>query len=149
MRFVSMAAAGIVVAGIALAGFASAAFAQDISTVPEHLLGMVGDWRLEQEDQTLPTCALTFTEDQTNAGWLIHLPEPCPLPFPSANSLVSWNVDADGAVIVTDGVGNEVLHLIEGENGLYMTEPGILPAFYLMLPYDEDGMGGEVGDVVD
>ncbi len=144
MRFVSMAAAGI-----AFAGVASAAVAQDISTVPEPLLGMVGDWRLEQEDQSLPTCALTFTEEQTDAGWLIHLPEPCPLPFPSANALVAWNVDADGAVIITDSAGNEVLHLIEGDNGLYMTEPGALPAFYLMLPYDAEGMGGEAGDAVE
>jgi hypothetical protein len=133
--------------GLALAGLTAPTLAQDISTVPEHLLGMVGDWRLEQEDQTLPTCALTFTEDQSIGGWQIHLPEPCPPPFPPADSFVAWNVDeSDGAVLITDGVRNVVLRLIEGEDGLYMTEPSVVPAFYLMLPWDEDGMGGEVPD---
>ena len=124
----------------------SPALAQEESTVPENLLGMVGDWRLEQEDQSLPACALTFTEDQSVGGWQIHLPEPCPAPFPPADLLVAWNVDPDGAVLITDGLRNVVLRLVEGENGLFMTEPGVLPAFYLMLPYDEDGMGGEVPD---
>jgi hypothetical protein len=130
-----------------LAGCAGQSVAQEISSVPEDLLGMVGDWRLEQEDQTLPSCALTFTEDQSIGGWQIHLPEPCPLPFPSANSLVAWNVeDTTGAVVITDAEGDVVLRLIEGEDGLFMTEPGAVPAFYLMLPYDQDGMGGEAAD---
>lgn len=120
--------------------------AQEESTVPENLLGMVGDWRLEQEDQSLPNCALTFTEDQSVGGWQVHLPAPCPAPFPPAASFVAWNVDPDGVVLITDGERRVVLRLIEGEDGLYMTEPGVLPAFYLMLPYDEDGMGGEVPD---
>jgi hypothetical protein len=141
MRFDSAAAIGFVFAAIA-----APALAQDISTVPEDLLGMVGDWRLEQEDQSLPTCALTFTEDQSIGGWQIHLPEPCPLPFPSPNAFIAWNVDPDGAVLITDGERNLVLRLIEGEDGLFMTEPGVLPAFYLMLPFDEDGMGGEAVD---
>ena len=133
--------------GLALVTLATPLLAQEESTVPEHLLGMVGDWRLEQEDQSLPTCPLTFTEDQSIGGWQIHLPETCPPPFPPAESFVAWNVDAsDGAVLITDGVRNVVLRLVEGENGLYLTEPGVLPAFYLMLPYDEDGMGGEVPD---
>lgn len=140
MRFDSAIALG-------LASLAGPALAQEISSVPEHLLGMVGDWRLEQEDQSLPTCALTFTEDQTDAGWLIEHHEPCPAPFAPPDALFAWNVDeSDGSVLITDSLRNEVLRLIEGEDGLYMTEPGILPAFYLMLPYDEDGMGGEVGD---
>jgi hypothetical protein len=130
--------------GLALA--ITPALAQEESTVPENLLGMVGDWRLEQEDQSLPACALTFTEDQSIGGWQIHLPEPCPAPFPPADQFIAWNVDPDGVVLITDGVRNVVLRLIEGENGLYMTEPGVLPAFYLMLPYDEDGLGGEVPD---
>jgi hypothetical protein len=133
----------------ALATLLTPSPAQETSTVPESLLGMVGDWRLEQEDQSLPTCALTFTEDQTDAGWFITLPEPCPLPFPSPNQFHTWNIDdADGAVLIVDASGNEVLHLAEAENGLYATEPGVLPAFYLMLPYDEDGMGGEIGEDV-
>lgn len=137
----------IVTALVALAGIAGQSLAQEISSVPEHLLGMVGDWRLEQEDQTLPACALTFTEDQTAAGWQVHLPEPCPLPFPSASSMVAWNVDElTGAVLVTDAEGNVILRLIEAEDGLFSTEPGVVPAFYLMLPYDQDGMGGEAAD---
>lgn len=133
--------------GVALSLCTGSALAQELSTVPEHLLGMVGDWRLEQEDQTLPTCALTFTEDQTDSGWLITLPEPCPLPFPSPNQFHAWSIDdSDGAVLISDNLGNEVMRLLEDEAGLYVTEPGIAPAFYLMLPYDEDGMGGEVGD---
>ena len=125
----------------------TSALAQDISTVPEQLLGMVGDWRLEQEDQSLPVCPLTFTEDQSIGGWRIELHETCPPPFPPADSFVAWNVDStDGAVLITDGLRNTVLRLVEGENGLYMTAPGVLPAFYLMLPYDEDGMGGEAAD---
>ncbi|MBL8596310.1 MAG: AprI/Inh family metalloprotease inhibitor [Devosia sp.] len=142
MRFDSIAALGL-----ALALATTPVLALEESTVPEHMLGMVGDWRLEQEDQSLPACALTFTEDQSVGGWQIHLPEPCPAPFPPADAFVAWNIDAsDGAVLITDGMRNLVLRLIEGEDGLYMTEPGILPAFYLMLPYDEDGLGGEVPD---
>jgi hypothetical protein len=132
--------------GISLAN-PGQSLAQEISSVPEHLLGMVGEWRLEQEDQALPTCPLTFTEDQSIGGWQIQLPEPCPPPFPSASSMVAWNVDVTtGAVLVMDGERNEILRLIEGEDGLYMTEPGVVPAFYLMLPYDQDGMGGEAAD---
>lgn len=127
---------------------AAPAFAQDeVSTVPEQLLGMVGDWRLEQEDQTLPACALTFTEDQSIGGWQVQLPEPCPPPFPPGDSFVAWNVDVEtGDVLITDGLRNEVLRLEESEDGLFVTAPGVTPAFYLMLPWDEDGMGGEMGD---
>lgn len=132
---------------LTLAGLAAPAFAQEMSTVPEHMLGMVGDWRLEQEDQALPVCPLVFTEDQTAAGWQITLPEPCPLPFPSPNAFVSWTVDPDdGAVLILNDAGEIVLRLVEAEAGLFTTEPGALPAFYLMLPHDEDGFGGEVGD---
>ena len=135
-----------IIAALGLALAIAPALAQEESTVPEHLLGMVGNWRLEQEDQSLPACALTFTEDQSIGGWQIHLPEPCPAPFPPADRFVAWNVDPDGVVLITDGVRNTVFRLVEGEDGLYQTEPGVLPAFYLMLPYDEDGMGGEVPD---
>lgn len=144
MRFDSVIAA-LAIALPALA--APPVLAQEMSTVPEALLGMVGDWRLEQEDQDLPACAVTFTEDQSIGGWQIHLPAPCPPPFPPAESFVAWNVDmTDGAVLITDGLRNVVLRLVEGEDGLYMTAPGVLPAFYLMPPYDEDGMGGEAPD---
>jgi hypothetical protein len=117
------------------------------ATVPEHLLGMVGDWRLEQEDQALPTCGLKFTEDKTDFGWTIELPEPCPAPFPPAASFTSWNVDEDdGSVLILDAGGAVALRLLEGEDGLFVTPEGELPAFYLMLPWDEDGTGGEAGD---
>src|SRR5262245_34657717 len=119
MRFDSIAALGLL-----LVGFAHPVLAQEVSTVPDLLLGMVGDWRLEQEDQSLPVCALTFTEDQSSSGWLIHLPEPCPAPFPPADSFAAWNVDeSDGAVLVMDGAGTIVLRLVEGEDGLFVTEP--------------------------
>ena len=144
MRLAVFFATGLIASALACG---TAAFALEESSVPEQLLGMVGDWRLEQEDQSLPTCAVTFTEDQSIGGWQIVLPEPCPAPIPPADSFVAWNVDSEtGAILITDGLRNEVLRLIEAENGLFVTEPGIEPAFYLMLPYDEDGMGGEVPD---
>ena len=124
--------------------------AQEESTVPEQLLGMVGDWRLEQEDPALPACALTFTEDQSIGGWQIVLPEPCPAPFPPADSFIAWNVDSEtGDVLITDGLRNEILRLTEAEDGLFMTAPGVTPVLYLVFPYDADGMGGEVGDEVE
>ena len=144
MRLAVFFAAALVASGIVCG---TAALALEESSVPEQLLGMVGDWRLEQEDQSLPTCAVTFTEDQSIGGWQIVLPEPCPAPFPPADAFVAWNVDSEtGAILITDGLRNEVLRLIEAEDGLFATEPGIEPAFYLMLPFDEDGMGGEVPD---
>lgn len=133
-------------AALAILAFATPVIAQE-TTVPEHLLGMVGDWRLEQEDQSLPICSLTFTEDQTVSGWAIQLPEACPAPFPAAAGFASWNVDeADGSVLIMNAEGQLTLRLEEGEDGLFVTPDGQLPAFYLMLPWDEDGTGGEVGD---
>ena len=127
--------------------FATPILAQE-STVPDHLIGMVGDWRLEQEDQSLPICALKFTEDQLVGGWAIELPAPCPAPFPLAASFAAWNVDEEnGTVLILDADRKIVLSLLEGEDGLFATPEGQLPAFYLMLPYDEEGTGGEVGDV--
>lgn len=137
------------VALCAALGLPSLAHAQDDSTVPEQLLGMVGDWRLEQENPALPACALTFTEDQSIGGWQIALPEPCPAPFPPVDSFVAWNVDTEtGAVLITDGLRNEVLRLNETEDGLFVTPPGVTPVFYLVFPYDADNMGGEVGDEI-
>jgi hypothetical protein len=139
----------VCVALLAAIAFPSLAHAQDDSTVPEQLLGMVGDWRLEQEDPALPACALTFTEDQSIGGWQIILPEPCPAPFPPADSFVAWNVDTEtGDVLVTDGLRHEILRLTENEDGLFVTAPGTTPVFYLVFPYDADNMGGEVGDEV-
>ena len=142
MRFDSRLAAAALILGLA----PLPTLAQEV-TVPEHLLGMVGDWRLEQEDQSLPVCGLKFTEEQSLGGWAIELPEPCPAPFPPADSFVAWNVDDnDGSVLIIDAERNVVLRLLEGEDGLFVTPEGQFPAFYLMLPWDEDGTGGEAGD---
>jgi hypothetical protein len=130
----------------AILAFASPSAAQE-STVPEHLLGMIGDWRLEQEDQSLPICGLRFTEDQSIGGWAIEVPEPCPAPFPPPDSFAAWNIDdSDGAVLILDAERQVVLRLFEDEDGLFVTGEGVAPRFYLMLPYDEDGTGGEAGD---
>ena len=143
MRAAIILATGLVASVVA----ALPAVALEESSVPEQLLGMVGDWRLEQEDQSLPTCALTFTEDETAGGWQVLLPAPCPAPFPPAESFAAWNIDTEtGAILIMDAASTETLRLFEEENGRFATEPGIEPAFYLMLPYDEDGMGGEVPD---
>lgn len=143
MRFDSRLAAAAAILACGTIG----ALAQEASSVPDHLLGMVGHWRLEQEDQSLPICGLVFTEDERLGGWAIELPEPCPAPFPPVQSFVAWNVDDnDGSVLILDAAGNETLRLFEGEDGLFVTADGVLPAFYLMLPWDADGTGGEVGD---
>ncbi|MEO6014121.1 MAG: AprI/Inh family metalloprotease inhibitor [Devosia sp.] len=144
MRFES---AVLVASAIALL-FAAPVLAQD-STVPEHLQGMVGDWRLEQEDQTLPICALKFSDEEAIGGWAIEVPEVCPAPYPPSDSLVAWNVDdSDGSVIILDAERNVVLRLFEDEDGLYDTDPAVQPRFYLLYPYDDDGSGGEAGDDV-
>lgn len=130
-----------------LLALAAPALAQDPPTVPDHLVGMVGDWRLEQEDQSLPTCALVFTDVQTEGGWAIEVPEPCPAPFPPADRIAIWSVDeTDGTVLILDAAQAPVLRLLEDEDGLFITPEGQLPAFYLMLPWDADGTGGEIGD---
>ncbi len=132
-------------AGLALLAAAGPLAAQEVSSVPDHLLGMVGDWRLEQEDQSLPTCALTFTEDAAPGGWALALPAVCPPPFPPASAMTAWTVDdTDGSVILLDAAGGETLRLLEDEDGLFITATA--PHLYLMMPYDAEGTGGEIGD---
>ncbi|MBI4923896.1 MAG: AprI/Inh family metalloprotease inhibitor [Devosia nanyangense] len=130
-----------------LAAFAAApALAQDspASSVPPELQGMIGDWNLEQEDVALPKCAITFTEDQAIGGWAAVIPEPCPAPYPVAAALAAWNVDPeDGSVLLLDAERHVTLRLFEDEDGLYDTDPAVVPRFYLTVPYDEDGAGGE------
>jgi hypothetical protein len=130
-----------------LAAFAAApALAQDVavSTVPPELQGMVGDWVLEQEDQALPRCAITLTEDEASGGWAVVVPEPCPAPYPAAAALAAWTVDSeDGSVLLLDAERQVTLRLFEDEDGLYDTDPAVVPRFYLTVPYDEDGAGGE------
>ena len=134
-----------VLAGLALAAPALAQV--EDTTVPENLLSMLGDWRLEQEDPAQPACALDFTDTQTSGGWAVHVPEPCPAPYPPAGAMVSWTVGEDGSVHILDAGDNVLMRFLEGEDGVLMTGPGVVPAFYLMIPWDADGTGGEVGDV--
>lgn len=134
---------------LALALLASPVLAQEeISTVPENLLSMVGEWRLEQEDQSLPTCSLIFTEDQLADGsWIVEVPTTCRAPFPPVSAMAAWDVDEiDSSVLIMSVEGVVTMRLIEGEDGLFVTAPDIAPAFYLMMPWDEDGTGGEKGD---
>lgn len=141
MRFDSVGFA----AGLALLASAAPLAAQEFSSVPDHLLGMVGDWRLEQEDQSLATCALTFTEDAAPGGWALVLPAACPAPFPPASAMAAWTVDdTDGSVIILDAAGGETLRILEDEDGLFIT--ATRPPLYLMMPYDAEGTGGEAGD---
>mgnify|MGYP001552555986 FL=1 len=115
------------------------------STVPEELQGLVGDFILEQEDESLPKCPISFTDQQSIGGWQIVLPETCPAPYPPAESLLSWNVDeSDGSIILMDGERHVVMRLFEDEDGLYDTDPSVTPRFYLLSPYDDGGTGGEV-----
>ncbi|HZY51340.1 MAG TPA: AprI/Inh family metalloprotease inhibitor [Devosia sp.] len=115
------------------------------STVPPELQGLVGDFILEQEDESLPKCPISFTDQQSIGGWQVVLPEACPAPYPPAESLMSWNVNADdGSILLMDGERHVVMQLFEDEDGLYDTDPNVTPRFYLLSPYDEDGTGGEV-----
>jgi hypothetical protein len=114
------------------------------STVPEELLGMVGDWMLEQQDETLPQCPVRLTDQETIGGWAIELPETCPAPYPVANSFFAWNVDpTDGSIYFLDPERHVTMRLFEDEDGLYDTDPNVEPRFYLMAPYDPEGAGGE------
>lgn len=114
------------------------------STVPEELQGLVGDFVLEQDDETLPKCPVTLTDQETIGGWAITVPEACPAPYPAADSLMAWNVDPnDGSVLFLDAERHVVLRLLEDEDGLYDTDPNVQPRFTLLAPYEDDGSGGE------
>ncbi len=115
-------------------------FAQDQTTVPDELLGMVGSWVLAQEDDTLPTCALTFTDQQAIGGWAIDVPASCPVPYPAADKLTAWNVDeGDGSVILLDAERHVTLRLYEDEDGLYVSGPDQTPKLYLLPPSSDSG----------
>ena len=121
-----------------------AAPSSEQSTVPEELQSLVGDFTLAQEDESLPTCPIRLTDRQSVGGWQIEMPETCPAPYPSADQLVSWNVDdSDGSILLMNGDRKVVMKLFEDEDGLYDTDPAVTPRFYLLAPYDEDGAGGE------
>ena len=114
------------------------------STVPDELQSMVGDFTLAQEDDSLPTCPIRLTDQQSVGGWAIELPETCPAPYPPADQLVTWNVDeSDGSVLLMNAERKVVMKLFEDEDGLFDTDPNVTPRFYLLAPYDEDGSGVE------
>jgi|GEM_PF-3142675 len=114
------------------------------STVPEDLQVMVGDFILEQEDESLPQCPITFTDSVANGGWAVSFPEVCAAPYPAADTIVAWNVDpADGSVTLLDAQGQVTLRLFEDEDGLFDTPPDSNPRFVLVAPYEQDGNGGE------
>ena len=120
------------------------ASSEEQSTVPEELQGMVGDWVLQQEDENLPTCALTLTDQQSIGGWAVQIPDACPAPYPAADDLVSWNIDPeDNSVIFLNAERKVTLRLFEDEDGLYDTDPDKQPHFYLLSPIEQDGTGGE------
>jgi len=114
------------------------------STVPDDLQGLVGSFILEQEDETLPKCPITLTDQTAPGGWGIELPEACPAPYPTADQLKAWNVDAnDGSLLLLDASGKTVMHLFEDEDGAYDTDPNVTPRFYMLPPDDAAGNGGE------
>ena len=114
------------------------------STVPDDLAGLVGDFVLGQEDDTLPTCAITLTDQEAIGGWAITVPAACPAPYPAADELTAWNVDSsDGSVIFLNAERKVVMRLFEDEDGLYDTDPDKQPHFYLLSPIEQDGTGGE------
>jgi hypothetical protein len=147
--------AGLLVAGALAILAAPPALAQDASstapdaasaesTVPDQLQDMVGDFVLTQDDDNLPTCPVTLTDQQVAGGWAIEVPETCPAPYPAAGRLVAWNVDdADGSVTFLDADRQVVLRLFQDDDGVFDTDPGVSPRFFLLPPYAENGTGGE------
>lgn len=135
IRFLAAALAGLMLA--------SPALAQDM---PEELYGMLGDWVITQEDPETPGCPIHLLEDQAIGGYAIELPEPCPAPFPPADSLAAWNVDdTDGSVILLDAERHVVLRFLEEEDGLFGTDTNTPPLFYLLPQMPAEG--GEVDSV--
>jgi len=113
------------------------------STVPDDLQGMVGDWQLEQEDQSIQSCPLTLSDQQSTGGWAVQFPETCQPGYPS-DKIVTWNIDtSDGSVLLSDAAQHVVLHLFEDEDGLFDTADGEGPKFYMLPPEDSEGNGGE------
>jgi hypothetical protein len=139
-------AAGPVLADDASSSLAAPA-AGDNSTVPDEFQNMVGDWSLAQQDDSLPKCPLTFTDQPSAGGWTVVIPDSCPAPYPAADQLAAWTIDpADNSVELLDAKGNVTLKLFEDEDGLYDTDPSTDPRFYLLAPYEQNGNGGEDDD---
>jgi hypothetical protein len=142
--FAAIALLTLAAAPAAAADSSSSAASEEQSSVPEELQTMVGDFVLAQEDDSLPTCPIRFTDRDAAGGWAVEMPETCPAPYPTADQIAAWNVDdADGSVVLLDADRKVVMRLFEDEDGLFDTDPNIEPRFYLLAPYDEDGSGGE------
>lgn len=47
-------------------------------------------------------------------------------------------------MVILDAAGGETLRILEDEDGLFIT--ATQPPLYLMMPYDAEGTGGEIGD---
>ncbi|HWA19997.1 MAG TPA: AprI/Inh family metalloprotease inhibitor [Devosia sp.] len=116
----------------AFALLSAPAFAQDF---PEELYGMLGDWVIAQDDAEAPGCAVHLLESGAIGGYAIELPDPCPAPFPPADSLAAWNIDSsDGSVILLDAERHVVLRFFEEEDGLFATDPAATPPMLYLLP---------------
>jgi protease inhibitor Inh len=144
----------IVGAGIVLAAFwAVPAMAQQSSSsipdvsasgLPDEVQSYAGDWVLQQEDASAPTCAVTFTDQPAAGGWAVTVPDACPAPFPSATSVAVWNIDSeDGSIIIMDAAQHITLRLLSNPDGYYATDEDSTPRFYLVAPYEQNGEGGE------
>jgi hypothetical protein len=108
--------------------------------LPEELFGMLGDWVIEQEDPTLPTCTLNLLEDEAIGGYAVTVPAPCTAPpFPAADAIVAWNIDdTDGSLILLDALRHVTLRFFEEEDGLFATDPAVEPHLYLLPPMTEE-----------
>ena len=53
------------------------------SAVPDDLQSFVGDWLLEQEDESAPRCPIRFTDQVAIGGFAVTFPETCPAPYPA------------------------------------------------------------------
>jgi hypothetical protein len=133
---------------IAMLG-AGPAMAQSSATsastaLPEDLQSFAGEWELQQEDASAPTCAVNFTDQQVPGGWAIGVPDACPAPFPAASALAIWSVDdADGSIVILDADQRVTMRLLADPEGFYATSEDTPPRFYLVTPAQSDGAGGE------
>jgi Protease inhibitor Inh len=114
------------------------------TNLPDDLQSFAGDWELQQEDASAPTCAVSFTDQQVAGGWAITVPDACPAPYPAASALAVWAVDeSDGSIIVMDANQKITMRLLADPEGFYATDEDSTPRFYLVTPQETDAAGGE------
>lgn len=137
-------------AAIMVALAAGPALSQDASSsaagpsLPDEMMGYMGDWALDQDDDKLPKCPISLTDQAVAGGWAIQVMDLCPAPYPDAKSLVAWTLDdSDGAIVVHDADQKVVMRLLPDSDGIFDTGEGTSPRFYLLPPYDVDSTGGE------